>query len=186
MNFDLKVKDIPLETFLLTGKIDNKDIINNLINFIRNNKDEELSYKTFVKGHFTGFKSLIENKNFINFLKIIQPQIKVIYKDNFIIFDAWGNICKYGEEILEHDHHRNTAFCGILYLSDGGPGTYFKDYDLTVEEEIGKYILFHPKLSHKVNKIEKNIERITLAFNMNAFIGQSSLNNIKWINKNDI
>jgi hypothetical protein len=179
MNFDLKVKEIPLMTFLLTGKINNKDIIDNLIFFIKNNKDEELSYKTFVKGHFTGFKSLIKNKDFINFLKIIQPQIKFIYNNSFEIFDAWGNICKYNEEVVEHDHHRNTAFCGILYLSEGGPGTYFKDYDLTIEEEIGKYILFHPKLLHKVNKIEKDIERITLAFNMNEFNGHSSLNNIK-------
>jgi hypothetical protein len=186
MNFDLKIREITLETFLLTGKIDNKYIINNLINFIRDNKNEELSYKTFVKGHFTGFKSLIRNKDFINFLKIIQSQIKFIHKDNFEIFDAWGNICKYGEEVVEHDHRRVTAFSGILYLSEGGPGTYFKDYDLTVNEEIGKYVLFHPKLLHKVNKIEKDIERISLAFNMNRFPGQYLSDNIEWVNKNDI
>jgi len=186
MNFDLKVKEIPLETFLLTGKINNKDIINNLINFIRNNINEELSHKTFVKGSFTGFKTLIRNKDFINFIKIIQPQIKYIYKDNFEIYDAWGNICKYNEEVVEHDHHRVTAFCGILYLTEGGPGTYFKDYDLTVDEEIGKYILFHPKLLHKVNKIEKNIERITVAFNMIMFPGHHTSDNIEWVNKNDI
>ncbi len=71
MNIDLKLKEISVETFLLTGTINSKDIINNLINFIRNNKDEELSYKTNVKAHFTGFKSLIDNKDFINFLKLI-------------------------------------------------------------------------------------------------------------------
>lgn len=186
MNFDLKVKDITLETFLLTGKIDNKDIINNLINFIRNNKDEELSYKTSVKGHFTGFGSLIRNKDFINFLKIIQPQIKFLHKENFEINSAWGNICRYGEEIVEHDHGSINAFCGILYLTEGGPGTYFKDYDLTVNEEIGKYILFHPKLLHKVNKINKNIERITVAFNINRIPLNLTENTIEWVNKNDI
>jgi len=186
MNFELKIKEIPLQNFLLTSKINNKEIINNLIYFIKNNKNEELSYKTFVKGHFTGFKSLIENKDFHSFLKIISPQIKFIYNENFEIFDAWGNICRYGEEVVEHDHHRNTAFCGILYLSEGGPGTYFKDYDITIEEEIGKYVLFHPNLIHKVKKIEKNIERITLAFNMNRFNVNCYSKDIKPIIINDI
>ena len=45
MNFNLQVKDIVKETFLLTGRIDNKEIINNLIDFVRNNKYENLSYK---------------------------------------------------------------------------------------------------------------------------------------------
>jgi len=186
MNFELKVKDILLETFILTGKIDNKDIINNLIHFIKNNKDNQLSYKTNVKGHFTGFNSLVENKDFINFLKIIQPQIKIIFQDNFQIQDAWGNICKCNEEVTEHDHGQISAFCGILYLSENGPGTYFKQYDLTINEEIGKYVLFHPKLLHNVKKIENNIERITLAFNMNVIKPWENTINMKWMNKNEI
>lgn len=181
MNYDLKVKEIPLETFLLTGKINNKDLINNLIHFVKNNKDEELSYKTYVKGHFTGFQSLIKNNDFINFIKIIRPQIQIIYKSDFELFEAWGNICRHGEEVTEHDHHLVSAFCGILYLSEGGPGTYFKDYDLTIQEEIGKYILFHPRLTHKVEKVEKNIERITVAFNINSFYGKKSSDNVEWI-----
>ena len=32
MNFELKVKEIPLETYILTGKINNSTIINNLTN----------------------------------------------------------------------------------------------------------------------------------------------------------
>jgi len=186
MNFDLKVKDISIETYILTGKIDNQEVINNLINFIKISKDEELSYKTHVKGHFTGFKSLIENKDFFNFLKIIQENIKIIYNKNFIINDAWGNICKKGEEVVEHNHGSITGFCGILYLTENGPGTYFKDYDLLIKEEIGKYILFHPKLFHKVEKITNDIERITVAFNMNEIKTWDNLTNIKWVNKNEI
>jgi len=186
MNFELKVKDILLETFILTGKINNKNIINNLIHFIKNNKDEKLSYKTNVRGHFTGFDSLVENKDFINFLKEIQPQIKIIFLNNFIIHSAWGNICKFGEEVLEHSHGGTTAFCGILYLSEGGPGTYFKEYDLLVEEKIGKYVLFHPKLFHKVEKITTDLERITVAFNMNKVKSWDDCTNVKWVNKNEI
>lgn len=183
MNYDLKVKDISLETFILTGKIDNKEIINNLISFIKNTKDIELSHKTHVKGHFTGFKSLIENIYFHNFLKIIQPYLKTVYSQNFVIQDAWGNICKQNEEVVEHDHRHVSAFCGILYLSNDGPGTYFKQCDLLINEEVGKFVLFHPILKHSVKKIEKNIERITVAFNMAEVKNWEDTSNTIWVNK---
>jgi hypothetical protein len=183
MNFDLKVKDISIETFIITGKIDNKEIINNLISFIKNTKDIELSYKTHVKGHFTGFKSLVENKYFHNFLKIIQPYIKIVYPQNFKIQDVWGNICKQNEEVTEHDHGNVSAFCGILYLSNDGPGTYFKQYDLLINEEIGKFVLFHPFLKHSVKKIEKEIERITVAFNMSSIKDWDDTSKATWLNK---
>jgi len=168
MNFELIAKEILKETYVLTGKINNKQLIDNLINFVKNNKDEKLSYNTNVKGHFTGFKSLIQNNDFLNFLKTIQKNINLIYSKNFIIQDAWGNLCKIGEEVTEHDHVGSDAFCGILYLTEDGPGTYFKEYDLLIKEEIGKYILFHPMLRHSVKKITNDIERITIAFNMCA------------------
>jgi len=182
MNFELKVKEILKETFVLTSKINNKDIVNNLIHFIKNNKDNELSYKTNVKGHFTGFYSLIQNNDFLNFLKIIQPNIKIIYNNNFLVQQAWGNLCKIGEEVVEHDHIGVTGFCGILYLTEGGPGTYFKEYDLLIEEEVGKYVLFHPMLQHSVKKITKEIERITVSFNMFKMNGWDDSSNIKWVN----
>jgi hypothetical protein len=186
MNFDLKVKDILKETYILTGKINDKNIINNLINFVKNNKDEKLSYLTNVKGHFTGFKSLIDNENFINFLKIIQENIKIIFKDNFIIQEVWGNLCKINDEIIEHDHSGVTGFCGILYLSENGPGTYFKEHDLLIKEEVGKYILFHPLLKHSVEKIKNDIERITIAFNMLTVKKWENYSNLTWVNKNEI
>ncbi len=183
MNFELKVKEILKKTYILTGKINNKQLIKNLITFVKNNKDENLSYKTNVKGHFTGFKSLIQNEDFINFLKIIQENIQIIYKDNFIIHDAWGNICKIGEEVIEHDHRGITGFCGILYLTEGGPGTYFEEYDFLVKEEIGKYILFDPLLKHYVKKIENDIERITIAFNMQPLKEWGNYSQVTWVNK---
>jgi hypothetical protein len=145
-----------------------------------------LSYKTHVKGHFTGFKSLTQNNEFITFLKNIQENIKIIYRDNFIIQDAWGNICKIGEEVTEHNHGGITGFCGILYLTEGGPGTYFKEHDLLVKEEIGRYVLFHPLLKHSVKKIENDIERITIAFNMEETKNWENYSQVTWVNKNEI
>jgi len=186
MNYELSVKDLSIETYILTGKINNKKLIENLTEFVKNNKNEELSYKTHVKGHFTGFQSLINNSYFIDFLKEIEPNIKIVFKNNFMISEAWGNLCKINEEVTEHNHGGVNGFCGILYLTEGGPGTYFKEYNILVKEEIGKYILFHPYLNHNVEKIKKDIERITVAFNMSTINEWNDLSNIKWINKDEI
>jgi len=185
MNYELKSKDLLINTFILIGEINDEKIINNLKNFIKENKNNELSYKTNVKGNFTGFKSLVENDDFINFIKIIQENIKIIYKENFLIHDAWGNLFdKIDDEVIEHDHGHNSGFCGILYLSEGGPGTYFRDYDFLCEEKIGRYVLFHPILKHSVAKLKKEIERITVAFNMDSIKEWDNFN-IKWVNKNN-
>jgi len=186
MNFELIAKEVSKETFILTGEITNTEIINNLTKFVKEKKDEKLSFKTHVKGKFTGFKSLINNRDFINFLKIIRPNIKVVYPENFIIEDAWGNLCKINEEVTEHEHAGVSAFCGILYLSEGGPGTYFKDYDLLIKEKIGKYILFSPSLLHRVEKIKNNIERITIAFNMGQIQKWVDYSDATWIRENEI
>jgi hypothetical protein len=188
MDLNLNTKQKTIDTYILSGKINNKEVINNLIYFVKNNEDKELYNVTNVKGNFTGFKSGITNKDFHSFLKLIQPAIKVVYKNNFCVFDAWGNILKAGGEVLEHDHIGTTAFCGIIYLSNSGHGTYFRDYDLTIEEEIGKFVLFHPYLKHSVKKIEKDVERITFAFNCNVLNTWTFSNEkkINWINKNEI
>jgi hypothetical protein len=167
MNFNLIVKELTLDTFVLIGKINNQKIVNNLIEFVKNNEDKELSHKTSVTGKFTGFDSLINNKDFLEFISLIKNEIKVINSEqSFFIKDAWGNLCNHNEEVKEHNHPGTNGFCGILYLTKGGPGTYFKEYDLTIEEEIGKFVLFNPLLYHSVKKIEKNMERVTIAFNV--------------------
>jgi hypothetical protein len=52
-----------------------------------------------------------------------------------------------------------------------------------VKEEIGKYILFHPSLKHSVQKIENDIERITIAFNMNEVKFWDDYSQVTWVNK---
>jgi hypothetical protein len=182
MSFEVKIKDIFRQSFILIGQIEDNTIISNLKNFIKDYKDTELSYKTNVKGKFTGFHSLVQNKDFHNFLKLIKKEINYIFKKDFSISNAWGNICKKGDEVNEHTHQNATAFCGILYLTENGPGTYFKDYDFTVEEKIGRYVLFDPLLWHRVNKIVNDMERITVAFNMDEISNWAKLENATYIN----
>jgi hypothetical protein len=184
MNFNLNSKDIIRESFILTGEIQDKDLINKLKEKIKEKvKSSKLHYKTNVKGKFSGFDSFVEDIDFHLFLKTIQPQIQIIYRKNFRIIGAWGNICNKGDEVLLHNHRDVTAFCGILYLTENGPGTYFKEYDLLIEEKIGKFILFDPYLNHSVDKIKDDIDRITLAFNTHEFKEWENNQNIKWIGK---
>jgi hypothetical protein len=182
MSFDVKIKDVFRQSFILIGQIEDSTIISNLKNFIKNYGDTELDYKTNVKGKFTGFESLIQNKDFHNFLKLIKNEINYIYKKDFFIYNAWGNILKKGDEVKDHTHNNVSAFCGILYLTENGPGTYFKDYDFTIEEKIGRYVLFDPILWHSVNKIVNDMERITVAFNMNEINNWTKLENATYIN----
>ena len=62
-------------------------------------------------------------------------------KDSRLV-DAWGNILKKGGAVTEHTHGP-AVISGILYLTEGGPGTYFREFNKTVEEKIGKKIPQH-------------------------------------------
>jgi hypothetical protein len=166
MNFNFIYKDIMVPTFMLTGEINDYEITQNLKNKILNFKDEK-NLITNVKGLFTGFNYFVENIDFHNFIKSIKNEINFIFKENFTITNAWGNLLKKNGEVIEHNHRGVSGFCGILYLSSDGPGTYFKDYDITVQEKVGRFVLFSPLLVHKVEKTDKDVERITLAFNAN-------------------
>ena len=166
MNFELKIKDIPLETYLLIAEISDMNIINNLKKDIES-MSFDTNKETAVKAKFSGWNSLNYNKNFHEFLKLIKPEMKTIFKGDFFIHESWANICCNQDEVVEHNHRGTTAFCGILYLSEGGPGTYFSGLNYTLEEKIGRFALFHPYLNHKVIKLNNDLKRITVAFNMN-------------------
>jgi hypothetical protein len=158
-------KNISIETFIFINEIEDKNFLDNFIKVILNKKKSK--EKTYVIGEFTGFDSLINEDVFHIFLKTIKPQIKNIFPGKFVIHDAWANICNKNDQVLEHNHKGITGFCGILYLTEGGPGTYFKHYDLLVEEKKGRYVLFHPYLLHNVPLVKNDVTRISVAFNMN-------------------
>jgi len=165
-NVNIKFKDLTLKTFILTGEITDPVVFNNLkLKIKKHTETSGLNYKTNVQGLFSGFDSLINDEDFLKTIDLMHNSIKLICKDNFYINSSWGNILKKGDEVLEHYHGNYNGFCGILYLTEGGPGTYFSEYDLTIEEKIGRYILFSPFVKHGVKKIDYDIERFTLAFN---------------------
>jgi hypothetical protein len=138
------------------------DLINNLKENIKNNISKHTSYKTNVKGKMTDWNFFIKSD-------VFKPIEEILYK--YKIYQAWGNILKKGEYVEEHDHlgieNINTIIdiSGVLYLTDIKPGTYFKEFNKTIDPEIGKIIIFDNKYRHSVDKCDTNKERITLAFN---------------------
>jgi hypothetical protein len=159
-------KKIELDTYILINEINDFELIDKLILDVKEGiKTSKISRQTNVKGEHTEFNYLVANANFHKFLKIIQPSIYKIYKRNFIIKNVWGNIYKENDYAQPHIHN-DSAFCGILYCTDGpGPGTYFNQYDLNVNEKKGRFVLFDPKLFHEVKPYNYKEERITIAWN---------------------
>lgn len=163
-------KKIEIDTFILVNEIDNFNLIDQLIEDVKEGvKTSSVSRKTNVTGEHTEFDFLKSNGRFHQLLKIIQPSIYKIYKGNFIVRDAWGNIYKNINDFAHPHTHEVTAFCGILYCTDGpGPGTYFSQHDLLIKEKKGRFVLFHPKLLHEVKPYPLEKERITISWNFSA------------------
>ena len=160
-------KKIELDTFILIGEINDFNLIDELIKDVKEGvKTSSVSRKTNVTGEHT---HLILNVKFHEFLKKIQPSIYKVYQENFTVKEVWGNIFSCENDFAFTHSHANSAFCGILYCTEGpGPGTYFNQYDLTVEEKKGRFVLFHPRLLHEVKPYQYKKERITIAWNFGA------------------
>jgi hypothetical protein len=161
-----------LETFICIGKVKNDLLMESL----KKDIDEELkksnmNYQTNVYGKMTNFNALNNNKNFHEFCSLAQNIFLAVTNNNgYICRDAWGNIYEKNDFAHEHDHRDCSAFSGVLYLDDVGPGTYFPKYDMTVKEEPGKFVLFHPYVKHSVHKfIYGKKKRYTIAFNFNDY-----------------
>jgi hypothetical protein len=163
---DIFSKKIELDTYILINEINDFELIDKLILDVKEGvKTSKVSRKTNVKGEHTEFDYLVANPNFHKFLRIIQPSIYKIFKNNFILKNVWGNIYKKNDYAQPHKHSE-SIFCGILYCTDGpGPGTYFNQYDLNIEEKKGRFVLFHPELYHEVKPYIHSEERITIAWN---------------------
>ena len=162
-------KIIERKSYIVIGEMEDYNLIDSLIEIARKKIDNNLAL-TNVKAKRTSFKSLVYEKKFTDFLNKIKPSIQKIFKEDFIISDVWANF--YSEPKKDycemHHHNGNTAFCGVLYCTDGpGPGTYFKDFDLNILEKKGRFILFDPILFHEVKPYPYKKERITIAFNFN-------------------
>ncbi len=169
MEYNLFKKEIKVECDLVECKFNDTNILNRLRQKVINlcNKNLEERNKTNVKAKFSGFESLKQDEDLITILKDIDPIVcREFWNGRKSIANAWGNVYEKGDYAKRHNHRGTTAFSMILYLTDGGPGTYFHQLDICTKEEIGKIILFSPELEHEVIQSDLPHDRITLAANI--------------------
>ena len=159
---------------IVSGDITDMELCDRLIEKIKYNIDPTLSFKTNVS-HMTSFKRFNGDPDFHLFLKSIQSDIKKIYKHSFIIKDSWGVLMNKGDSTHKHAHIQTSAFCGLLYLTTGGPGTSFEEIKKVINPIKGRYILFDPILLHFVNRSDLD-KRYSLAFNMDQIKKWDNLN----------
>ena len=143
--------------------IKDQNYINSLIQEIKDNIDESYSYKSNVRGEKTYWKHFVKkSKNF-------KPVLDLL--NQYVLYEAWGNILNKNDYVEEHNHfdpiltNRFVDTSGILYLTNHGPGTFFKDFNKTIKPQVGKIVVFDSKYLHSVKKCDTDEPRITLAFN---------------------
>jgi len=175
-----------INTFILVDKFKEPKILMDLLDNIKEYTNF-LPVPTNVHAKHTDFKFLNHNKHFLKFLNKISYATSLIHDGKFVLKSSWANIYQKKEDYTQRHNHSSCTFSGILYLSDGpGPGTYFNDYNLTINEEFGKFVLFHSYLDHEVYKFDYKKDRITVAFNcddfssyQNVLAGQENIIDIK-------
>ena len=151
--------------FLIEYQLNDLSFVEDFKNLIDNNISE-LSYKTNVKGKMTQWNTFVNNKDFQKIILNSADIIKYFVADGAYCDNAWGNKLENDDEVISHHHvGSDTTMSGILYLTEDGPGTYFKDFNKTIKEKIGKLVFFSPEAYHGVSKSNLNKTRYTLSFN---------------------
>jgi hypothetical protein len=163
--YNLEIAKIEKWIYLLEYQFKDLNFIDVLKKEV-DNKVGPLDYKTNVKGQMTKFDEFVNNEIFINLLKESLNFTAVLNVKELRLTDAWGNILKKGDEVNSHDHSP-AVISGVLYLTEGGPGTFFYQFNKTVEEKIGKIVFFSGSAYHKVLPYTLNENRYTIAFNLN-------------------
>ena len=166
MRYNLKRLKIKKEVFILTSKIYNRELLHKLKDYVIEKSSIIFSKKSNVHSARTDFKALINNDEFFGFLKESRDIIYNAWEKDYVVHDAWGCVYKDPNNFCKrHNHLGTTAFSGILYLTDHGPGTYFSELDITVKEEVGKFVIFDPMLYHEVPRYKYTKERVVVSFN---------------------
>jgi len=156
--------------FLIEYQLKNLNNIENLKRKIDQNVGI-FDYKTNVKGKMTNYDLFIKDFNFLTILKELEDEVLKYYNyKNYYLYNAWGNILEKNDEIIEHHHisyNEGYPYCtGIIYLTENGSGTYFKQFNKTISEKIGKVALFSMEAIHSVPKHIKDEKRYTISFDL--------------------
>jgi hypothetical protein len=162
-------REIPRKVFLyeVILDIDEKYFINQIESCL---KEQNLYYKTNVKGQMTSWNAFNENEKFLQILsKFIFYVDQNITLPPYCLRESWGyNICT-ENQTLEHDH-KPHIWSGVLYLNKHNQTLDFREINKKVKPEKGKFALFSSFLKHQsLTHYEKN-NKWGISFNMGTSV----------------
>ena len=130
------------------------------------NLNDNMSYKTNVKGEMTSFRYF---NNDIEFLKILFPIFDFIDEDidvrRYSLEDSWGiknNISSY---TTMHDH-LGSYISGAIYLNSHDQLLEFPEINEKVKPEIGSFVIFTSFLKHGCKRNLTNKTKYGISFNL--------------------
>ena len=135
-----------------------------LIEKIKANVNKELSYKTNVRNKMTDWQCFSKDPTMSSIFANMSYLVGILLLPDLQLASCWGTWSSKYVETFQHKHSPSDI-SGILYLTEGGPGTYFPEFNINAEEKIGKLVFFHGDTLHKVEKSKIKKDRFLISFN---------------------
>lgn len=143
------------------------------------NREDNLNYKTNVKGKQTIWDFFLNDKEFSRIMFYVLNYIDGIpgTKLKGYLSEAWGLKQDLGDFTIEHTHQPNSM-SGIIYLNDHEQKIFFPEINQEVTPTSGKVLLFSPFLKHSTKRNLSNISKYAISFNFSfASIDLKIINN---------
>jgi len=164
--------------YIIHNFLDDLSFLKTLENRIDNyTKEDEMAQQTNVKATMTTYDKLLNDEEFnkIN-IKILET-LRFIYtlrtphpedKLSFSMVDCWGMRHKKNNYTVNHIH--GTTFSGAFYIKVPSPTEiFFEDFFKSVDLKDNMLLLFPGLTKHSVGKHQGDIDRLSMAFNINIF-----------------
>lgn len=151
--------------FLCERQLENIDI-GYFINKIKKNIDKNISYRTNVRNNMTDWGCFANDVAMQNVFANTDFLLSILKLPTLKLNDCWGTWSSKYVETYPHKH-TPSIMSGILYLTEGGPGTFFPQFNINIEEKIGKLVFFHGETLHMVKKHKLKKDRFLISFNFN-------------------
>tara|TARA_B110001454_G_C12593090_1_gene381063 strand:- start:59 stop:622 length:564 start_codon:yes stop_codon:yes gene_type:complete len=130
------------------------------------NRQDNLNYKTNVKGKQTTWDFFLNDKEFslimfhiLNYLDE-SPGVKL----KGYLSHAWGVKQDLGDFTMEHTH-QSHSMSGIIYLNDHEQKLLFPEINQEIIPRRGKIVLFSPFLKHYTKRNLSNKSKYAISFN---------------------
>jgi len=162
--------------YIIHNFLEDLDFLKTLENRIDNHtKEDEMAQQTNVKATMTTYKKLLNDEQFnkIN-IKILET-LRFIYtlrtptpdeKMSFNMFDCWGMRHKKNNYTVNHIH--GSLFSGAFYIRVPSPTEmFFEDFFKSVVLKDNMLLLFPGFSKHAVGEHQGDIDRLSMAFNIN-------------------